>query len=168
MGNHKDIDIFIKEKIDKINDFSDPRAFYENFMGKINTSIEESLKNKLIENGVPLKDKRTVFIYQHYDYLKRLIFNRLDAHAPAEPFVYDQMADDIIRSYLTLTLTGRASELIGIPFGETRDWMCYCDGIYDLYYGKYKTFSHAVRVLIDKSLSKLNDEIRKKEKKEKS
>lgn len=142
--------------IEKLN----PEEFNLRIGHKVDRGLYELAKalsstpNSNIENK-----NKPIFIYLHYDFLEKnirqLCINR-EGHACCA-----DKSREIIRMYRKYSLTGEIKvfnpdeENYYTPnFGTNQNWIDYCDGLYDLYYGKTEKYIKAYNTLLHAEIRK--------------
>lgn len=139
----------IKEAKDNLND---PDSFNFSINYKINQGIK-LLANSLHEPSI-CKDKyKPDFIYLNYAFLEQNI-KQLCILKEGSCCCVDK-SRSIIEMYLEYSISGQVQEFKPdiekwwLPkFGTYQDWMDFCDGLYNLYYGQVEKYFRSYNTLI--------------------
>lgn len=146
----------VAEQLKSINlDMSDPDQFFYGFMYDVNNSLEQLVAEA---TQTDVNDKLS-FIYIHYNYLdfhiQRFHSSRCGSSGCAD------RSRHIIRTYLNYITSGIVPEddfsndHYWIPkFGTYQEWLDYCDGLFDFYYGRPEKYLKASRCLMDCEIRK--------------
>ena len=137
-----------------------PEEFNWRIGDKVNNRLYEiarvlsSTPNQNIKN----KDK-PIFIYVNYDFLEENIRNlciKREGHSCCA-----DKSREIIRMYMEYCLTEKVrlfnpnEEHYYTPnFGTNDDWINYCDGLYELYYGKPEKYIKTYYTLLQSEIRK--------------
>lgn len=136
-------------------DMADPGHFHTCFMYDVNNSLEQLIRELRTADG----NDKLVFIYIHYGYLEDHI-QRFHSSRCGSSGCADR-SRHIIRAYLDYVITGSVpdddftNDHYWIPkFGTYQEWMDYCDGLFDFYYGRPEKYLMAYKCLMDCEIRK--------------
>lgn len=125
------------------------------------TQILENVTKKLHkEQLAEVRDQhKPQFIYLNYNYLSSNIEKLVQKRHGTSAFCAD-ISRTIIIMYLEYSLTGDIPETdyeehYWLPrFGENKDWINFCDGLYKLYYGNNELYLSSLKVLLECKMKK--------------
>ena len=134
--------------------FSDPDTFNCMFAFPLEQLLESIVINLHKEISIEVKDKhKPEFIFIHYSYLKSNIEKLIEKKMNDMSCVADR-SRHILKMYLEYSLTGIIpkdcfEEHFWLPkFGNNKQWIDFCDGLYLLYYGKNEQYLESYNELI--------------------
>lgn len=135
---------------------NNPEYFYYSFNFKLERSIRAIIK--YFNTNKEVKDESKFnFIYRNYNFLKGhledLLVLRTGHSCSADKSRF------IINMYVEYTITGLIPDFdpevehYWIPtFGDYKDWMDFCDSLYELFYGKPNNYFIAYKKLLEKEI----------------
>lgn len=154
----------IKDALEKLNQsglkVSNPEHFNLHLVCKLNKGVKEIANTMHEAPSEGIKDThRPNFIYLRYDFLENNI-RELCVLREGSSCCADK-SRSILKMYLKYSLTGEIPEFnpneehYYIPkFGDYKQWMALCDGLYSLHYGHAEKYFLAYSALIQAEIRK--------------
>lgn len=133
---------------------SNPENFDVMFLFPLRQILEKTVRHLHKPKDRSVSDSyKPQFIYLNYSYLKHHIENLLDKKRGTSAYSAD-ISRYLLRMYLEYSLTGSIPEdekehHYWIPnFGTNKQWMNYCDSLYQLFYGNTDPYFEVYLVLL--------------------
>ena len=145
----------------KLMKISDPENFNTILGYKIEMGLTEIVKTLHKPPLDKIKNKsKPNFIYLKYNYLSKNIENLCISKEKTSCCSVDK-SRSIIRMYFDYSMTEQIPEFdpnqesYSMPnFGTYEEWINFCEGLYELYYGRPEKYLNSLKALMDSEIRK--------------
>jgi len=122
-----------------------PEKFYFLYVYELNQLLNNMLDN--ISNNDKVK-----FLYIHYDFFEYNIEKLIEIKTHTSICIVDQskyILSVYLQHLLNKEINYKNNEWYCPKFGESNDWICFCDSLMELYYGRVKDYLKIYKKLLE-------------------